>query len=291
MSETLYCVSVKLPLRAADMLELTDFDYPVSVQRSESVSIVSVYSHSSFAEAEEHLEEMLELLEVNADFMEIDIDQIKKSGFEKLELRPDDYLLKYREFLKPFVVKNRLLVIPDPKVSADSICLNIPTIIIDSFLAFGTGVHPTTRMCLEYIADIDLKDKTVVDAGTGSGILAIASALLGAKRVVAFDNDRVAISTAKRNVELNGVSDKVQLMEGDLRILKKLEADVVIANLSSEVLNKDCHAFYACSAKRIAISGFLSSEEAELKEKFEARFKAGKKLELSGWVLLEFLNG
>ena len=116
--------------------------------------------------------------------------------------------------------------IPDPAL----------VIVIDPSTGFGTGHHSTTRLCLELLQELDVRGKRVIDAGTGSGVLAIAAAKLGARDVVAIDNDPDALRNARDNVQRNGV--EIQVLEADLSAPRVAPANVVLANLTSAVLQR-----------------------------------------------------
>lgn len=113
-------------------------------------------------------------------------------------------------------------------------------------LAFGGGEHPTTQLCLrgmEMVIEIGRKatsggDLTVLDIGTGSGVLAIAAALAGADKVVAIDTDPMACREARINIGLNGVSAKICVVAGDITVLKGRNFDVVVANLRGPTLKR-----------------------------------------------------
>ena len=108
-------------------------------------------------------------------------------------------------------------------------------IILDPGLAFGTGTHATTHLCLQWISEVDLKDKTVLDYGTGSGILAIASLLCGAKQTLAVDVDPLAVKAAKENAERNDVSDRFLVMLSH-HLPEDIRTDIVIANILADVI-------------------------------------------------------
>ncbi len=139
---------------------------------------------------------------------------------------------------KPISIRGRLRIVngePNPGGSLD-----IKTIYIPANLAFGTGEHATTAGCLRLLADIAPKrgDWDFLDAGTGTGILAIAASRLGAKRVLAFDFDATAIRVAKANARLNSLRD-VRIFRADvLTYVSDGQFDIVAANLYSELFRK-----------------------------------------------------
>jgi ribosomal protein L11 methyltransferase len=136
------------------------------------------------------------------------------------------------------------------------------TVIIKPSMGFGTGHHATTRLCLAALQQIDLSRKTVLDVGTGSGVLAIAARMLGASDVLGIDDDADAIESARENVALNrGVHVELQVVGLERVVLTPF--DVVIANLTGGLLMKmaDRLAALVASTGRLVISGFMQSEE------------------------------
>jgi ribosomal protein L11 methyltransferase len=109
---------------------------------------------------------------------------------------------------------------------------------LDPGMAFGTGTHPTTVMCLQAIEEIIVGGERVFDVGTGSGILAIAAAKLGAKEVIAIDNDSIAVRSARANVQANGMQEKVIISRGDLLTEVAGKADLIVANLTVDIIKK-----------------------------------------------------
>ena len=128
-------------------------------------------------------------------------------------------------------------------------------------MGFGTGHHATTRLMLAALQRLDVRDKTVLDVGCGSGVLGIAAVLLGARSAVGVDNDPDALTSAAENVELNAVGDKVRLMNEDLRDLKS-PADVVLANLTGGMLERYAATLAALTAPSggLIVSGVMESE-------------------------------
>lgn len=140
------------------------------------------------------------------------------------------------------------------------------TIVIDPSTGFGTGHHETTRLCLSLLQGIDLVGRRVVDCGTGSGVLAIAAAKLGAASVVAFDEDPEALRNARENVERNAVAGVVNVREAVLSSFQLEPAAVVVANLTGAVIQK--HAARLTQLVEpggtLIVSGFNPDEAADV---------------------------
>jgi ribosomal protein L11 methylase PrmA len=146
------------------------------------------------------------------------------------------------------------------------------SVVIEPSTGFGTGHHETTRLCLELLQTLNLDGRRVIDVGTGSGVLAIAAAKLGASTVVAFDDDPQALENARENVERNAVSSRVSVRELDLGspTLDLAPAAVVLANLTSGVLLKFAHRLDDLVERDgvLLISGFAPDDLAELVDTF-----------------------
>lgn len=159
----------------------------------------------------------------------------------------------------PIRVSERLWIVPSWHESPDPAAVNL---ILDPGMAFGTGSHPTTRLCLEWLERSVAADCSVLDYGCGSGILAIAAARLGAGRVAGVDIDPLAVDAARSNAERNGVSalfaDSAEPVAG--------EYDVVVANILSNPLRVLAPAICAHvrSGGRLALSGILREQAAEI---------------------------
>jgi ribosomal protein L11 methyltransferase len=135
---------------------------------------------------------------------------------------------------------------------------------LDPGLAFGTGTHPTTALCLQWLDGIDLHGKTVIDFGCGSGVLAIAALKLGAARAVGIDNDPQAIESSQVNAERNGVAEKVDLYLP--QHFPQMQEDILIANILAGPLGELAPRFAACTnpGGLLALSGILQGQEIEL---------------------------
>jgi ribosomal protein L11 methyltransferase len=143
---------------------------------------------------------------------------------------------------------------------------DVPTVVtIQPSMGFGTGHHATTRLCLAALQRIDLRGKTVIDVGTGSGVLAIAASLLGAGNVIAFDDDPDAVQAARESLALNPRA-RVVLRIGNLRDAQTAWADVVLANLTGGLLISAAEQVRLLTGDegRLILSGFAEHEEAQL---------------------------
>ena len=145
-----------------------------------------------------------------------------------------DWLYKWQEHFKPTKVSERIVVKPtweSYEAKADELVIEI-----DPGMAFGTGTHETTSMCLQALEKYLKAEQKVLDVGCGSGILAIGAALLGAKEAIGIEIDTDAVTIAKSNVELNHLSDKIKVQYGDLTKGVDYKADIVVANLMADLV-------------------------------------------------------
>lgn len=178
---------------------------------------------------------------------------------------PDqDWMQKWKEGFEAVNVGGRFIVSPSWKLPGDS---NDRIVIqIDPGMAFGTGTHETTRLCLEAIERF-WKGGSLLDVGTGTGILAIAAAKLEPdSRVFAIDVDPQAIEVARENVAINGVSDSIELSEAQPRELAGRSFDVVVANLTAEVIVELAEDLVDCLAGNglLILSGILTEFEVDV---------------------------
>ncbi|NOH85100.1 50S ribosomal protein L11 methyltransferase [Vibrio sp. 03-59-1] len=169
--------------------------------------------------------------EANTDFI---ITQIKSSdmleagfAYKVEQLEDKDWEREWMENFHPMKFGERLWICPSWREVPEPDAINV---MLDPGLAFGTGTHPTTSLCLEWLEGLDLKGKTVLDFGCGSGILAIAAIKLGAAKVVGIDIDPQALTASKDNAQRNGVADQLELFLPQDQP-ENFTADVVVANI------------------------------------------------------------
>lgn len=150
------------------------------------------------------------------------------------EVQDEDWETSWKKYFHPTKVGEIIVIKPsweEYNESPDDIVIEL-----DPGMAFGTGTHPTTSMCVRLLEEIVTGGMEVFDVGTGSGVLAIAAAKLGAARVVASDFDLVSVKTAKDNVAINGASETVEVRQGDLLSHIAHQADVIVANIIADVI-------------------------------------------------------
>jgi len=140
------------------------------------------------------------------------------------------------------------------------------TIVIEPSMGFGTGHHATTRLCLELLQQIDVRDRRVIDVGTGSGVLALAAWRLGASSVAAIDNDADALQNARENIERNGATGTIEVLNVDLSSVSLRPADIVLANLTAAVLQRHADSLkqLVASSGGLIVSGFSGDEIEEI---------------------------
>jgi ribosomal protein L11 methyltransferase len=153
------------------------------------------------------------------------------AGATSVDVDDEDWARRAQP-LEPITV-GRITVVP--ALPADPAHPALSTIVIPPSMGFGTGHHATTRLCLAALQSLDLRDKFVLDIGTGSGLLAIAAVKLGAARALAVDDDADAIQAARDNLEFNRVTN-VELVVSDLMKDDLPTADIVLANLTGALL-------------------------------------------------------
>ena len=219
------------------------------------------------------------------------LDALPAYSFSPFE--EEDWLERWKLDFKPLRVRKRLVIAPtweEVELSHGDRIVRL-----DPGQAFGTGHHETTRLCLEWLEDWselqgDRESKSLLDVGTGSGILAIAGALLGFGRILALDNDPEAIEVARENLVLNGVADRIMLQVGTVADIDSL-FDVVLANIQALPLIEMASLLVQRMADtaKLVLSGILTEQMQAVQAAYEAQGLKLSNRNIAGeWCLLEF---
>ena len=205
------------------------------------------------------------------------------------ECRNEDWENNWKQYFHPIPVGEKLLIRPiweEEFEAGDRAVLNI-----EPGLAFGTGTHETTRLCLETLEKYIKKGTTVLDIGCGSGILSIASLLLGAEKAVGVDIDALAVKTAKENGEVNGFKEpEYTILQGNLTDKVSGKFDVVVANIVADVIIMFCKdvASFMKDGGVFITSGIIDTREQDVIDAFDKYgFKIKARHTKGGWVCFE----
>ena len=213
--------------------------------------------------------------ELVSNFQDIDF------KFTASSVSETDWVKLSQSQFKPICIKDRINIVPSWHKINNPKLINI---ILDPGLAFGTGAHPTTHLCTEWLIDNVSKEKKVLDYGCGSGILAIAAYKLGAKVVKGVDIDPQAIIASKENGAVNECNIDWLNTDKDF----KFQADLLVANILSSALSvlAPLLASYCAPKGKIALSGILESQENQIKKIYAPWFTFEQTSKNNGWVCL-----
>ncbi len=210
-----------------------------------------------------------------SDAEEIVIEEVADADWERVCMQD----------FKPMRFGERVWICPSWESPPDPAAVNI---MLDPGLAFGTGTHPTTALCLEWLDQQDLRGMTVIDYGCGSGVLAIAATLLGADKVIAIDNDPQAIIASESNRELNQINPA--LLSVHLPgVPGHPQADVLVANILSGPLEQLTPVLAALvkPGGKLILSGVLSQQTQSLMDSYQQFFTMLAPVTREEWVRVE----
>jgi len=219
------------------------------------------------------------------DLIQFDID-IGKNHVTTTEVKEEDWATAWKKYYHPVKISETFTIVPTweeyEPVNSDELIIEL-----DPGMAFGTGTHPTTVMCIQALERTVQKGCSVIDVGTGSGVLSIAAALLGAKEVLALDLDEVAIESAKQNIELNHVSDTIDVRKGNLLEGIENQTDIVVANILADVIIRftDDATSIVKQGGYFITSGIIHPKKSEVKDAIiSAGFSIEETLVMEDWV-------
>jgi ribosomal protein L11 methyltransferase len=198
------------------------------------------------------------------------------------DVADQDWERTWMDQIKPMAFGRRMWIYPwniEPPVDGDSVVVRL-----DPGLAFGSGTHPTTALCLEWLDGLDLAGQSITDYGCGSGILAIAALKLGASAAIGIDNDPQALTASADNAARNGVVDRLALFLPDDH--PDRVTDVFVANILAGPLDALAPTFAAAAkpGAPFAISGILAGQQDELLARYEEWFEELRADRREDWV-------
>ncbi len=203
------------------------------------------------------------------------------------DCKTEDWQNNWKQYFHPMEIGEKLLIRPVWENDYDAKGRRVLN--IEPGLAFGTGAHPTTKLCLETLESYIDENSTVLDIGCGSGILSIASLLLGAKSATGVDIDSLAVKTAVENAEKNGFgADRITIYQGDLSDKVSGKFSVVVANIVADIIirfNTQVAQFIEDGGVYIT-GGIIESRENDVLKSFEENgFEIVERRENNGWLV------
>jgi ribosomal protein L11 methyltransferase len=243
---------------------------------NEDVNCLKVFSHDENVIIES-IEKELKLLKQNKLLREFSIQEnvlIEKNWNEEWE--------KSREVVQ---ISDKIVIKPtfkDYSPKADEIVITL-----DPKMSFGTGDHQTTKICLQLLEKYVKPGMKILDAGSGTAILSVASAKLGSEKIIAFDIDEWSFENGKENVELNSVSDKVEIRNCELNDIKENDFDLVVANIQKNILIELASGIEKKLKNDgiLILSGLLLSDREEILKKYSLlQFEKIDFLQIDEWI-------
>lgn len=259
-------------------------DQAVMEKMKDCETCVTIY----VADNPQGMEELMQVRQILARLKAQDPDG--KYGRLELEMKDvdeEDWSNAWKKYYNPVQVGEHLVVCPSWEAydrQPDDVVLTL-----NPGMAFGTGTHDTTRLCMELLEKYITPQDTVLDVGCGSGILAITAALLGANKIIGCDIDEVAVKVAGENAALNGVQDRIAFHQGDLTSQVEGSFQIICANIVADViirLSEDAGRYLAKDGIFIT-SGIIDTREQDVLNALEQNgFQVIERRTSGGWVAL-----
>lgn len=259
-------------------------DQAVMEKMKDCETCVTIY----VADNPQGMEELMQVRQILARLKAQDPDG--KYGRLELEMKDvdeEDWSNAWKKYYHPVQVGEHLVVCPSWEAydrQPDDVVLTL-----NPGMAFGTGTHDTTRLCMELLEKYITPQDTVLDVGCGSGILAITAALLGANKIIGCDIDEVAVKVAGENAALNGVQDRIAFHQGDLTSQVEGSFQIICANIVADViirLSEDAGSYLAKDGIFIT-SGIIDTREQDVLNALEQNgFQVIERRTSGGWVAL-----
>jgi len=261
--------------RFGEIYQLNPKDYP-----EEGVIIKAYLPINSFlGETVEEIKEAINNLII------YDID-IGKNSVSLSEVHEEEWATAWKKYYHPVKISKYFTIVPTweeyTPVNSDELIIEL-----DPGMAFGTGTHPTTVMSIQALERTVKKGDTVIDVGTGSGVLSIAAAMLGAEKVTALDLDEVAVQSARLNLKLNKVNQVVEVAQNNLLEGIETKADVIVANILAEVILRFTNDAAKCVKEGgyFITAGIIKQKKDQVRDSIEeAGFEIEETLYMEDWV-------
>ncbi|MCK0108876.1 50S ribosomal protein L11 methyltransferase [Flavobacteriaceae bacterium S0825] len=245
----------------------------------------------SFVETENGVTAYIQKEEWNSDILE-DVQILKSDEFKISYIFNEIEQTNWNEEWE----KNFQLIVVDDVCTVRAPFHDVPKtkydIIIEPKMSFGTGHHETTHMMIQHILNNDFLNKSVLDMGCGTGVLAILAEMKGAAKIDAIDIDNWCYLNSLENVQRNNCKH-ISVYEGDASLLKEKAYDVIIANINRNILLADISKYVTCLKKEglLFLSGFYNNDIPIIEEECSKyRLKLKESLEKNNWVSLKFIN-
>lgn len=228
-----------------------------------------------------------------------DLEELKENGSgyisfgtletTRREVEGDDWLEIWRKHFRPLHIGEKIVVCPEWIAYEKQ--PNEEVVKLDSNMAFGTGEHETTSMCLKLLQEYLTPQSVCIDVGCGSGILGISAIKLGAKFAYLTDIDDIAVKSATHNCDINGVSDKVKVSHSDLLSDAEIKGDIMLANITAEILCRLAPSIpkNLKTGGVLILSGIIESRLQTVLDAFGAQnLKLDKQIRDGEWIALSF---
>ena len=278
------------------MSDIVYIEYRFTVKPKEPASDILIAElgeagFESFVEEEDDVLAYIQKTDWSSDILD-DIYMFGNSNFEITyqykEIAQENWNATWEQNFQPIIVDD-VCMIRAPfheKIQVDY------DIVIEPKMSFGTGHHETTHMMLQHILQLDVENKTVLDMGSGTGVLALLAGMRGATNIDAIDIDNWCYLNAKENVARNNM-DFISVYEGDVTLLKDKKYDLIIANINRNILLADLPSYAKCLNKGgvLLLSGFYTEDLEMISQKCtELELKFEKNLERNNWVAAKYVN-
>lgn len=260
-----------------EVYDLNRDDYP-----EEGVILKTYLSENP---AENHILQHIEQAIYNLQTHHLDIGEGKVSF---LEIDEEDWATAWKKYYEPVKISDKIMIVPtwDKNTPQANDMLKIE---LDPGMAFGTGAHPTTVLCIQALEQYVEENDVVMDIGSGSGVLSIASGLLGAKDVYAYDLDDIAVSSTRNNAALNQMDSVIHVKQNNLLEDITGTAQIIVSNILAEIIAtfvQDAWEHLSMGGYFIA-SGIISEKRNRVQLALEeAGFTIEKMSEQSDWVVI-----